>query len=303
MNPRPQNMFFLGKGGVGKSTVSALTALSLSDDGFKVLLMSMDPAHNQSDIFGIPLSEKPYKLDDRLTLKEVDIEWWVKKYVNRVQREIKDTYNYLTALNLENYFDVIKFSPGIEEYALLLAFCEIRKQFAKHDFILFDMPPTALTLKFFGLPKLSVAWLNKLQELRELILKKRGILSRIQLGEKEWEQDKILNRLKKQMVYYQEINAVFSDQNLTSINLVMNTDLLSANESQLIKEQLSALDIKIANVIINKYRDNDVAGLESKFLNTAYHKVDISNDPLTVLSNLREYLKNRSATFTRIAGA
>ena len=85
-------------------------------------------------------------------------------------------------MNLDNYFDVIKFSPGIEEYALLLAFNDVGRAFAKYDFILFDMPPTALALKFFGLPKVSQEWLNKLQELREQILKKRHILSRIKLG-------------------------------------------------------------------------------------------------------------------------
>jgi anion-transporting ArsA/GET3 family ATPase len=48
---KPQLLFFIGKGGVGKSTTSALTSIYLASKPYKTLLVSMDPAHNQCDIF------------------------------------------------------------------------------------------------------------------------------------------------------------------------------------------------------------------------------------------------------------
>ncbi|MBW2538642.1 MAG: AAA family ATPase [Deltaproteobacteria bacterium] len=48
---KPINIFFVGKGGVGKSTSAALNAVFLAQKGFRVLIVSLDPAHNQSDIF------------------------------------------------------------------------------------------------------------------------------------------------------------------------------------------------------------------------------------------------------------
>ena len=166
MNSNTINIFFLGKGGVGKSTSSALTALHLVNSGKKVLLASMDPAHNQSDILQIKLSEKSKEIRPNFFAKEVDVNYWVKKYLDDVTSQIKHSYSYLTAFNLESYLDVIKFSPGIEEYALLTAYKEIRKTNPDKDYIIFDMPPTALTLKFLGLPKISNLWLEKLLDLR-----------------------------------------------------------------------------------------------------------------------------------------
>jgi arsenite/tail-anchored protein-transporting ATPase len=66
------NLFFLGKGGVGKSTSAALTALFLSQRGSRVLLVSLDPAHNQSDIFERALADKPVEIASRLTAIEID---------------------------------------------------------------------------------------------------------------------------------------------------------------------------------------------------------------------------------------
>jgi len=69
----PQIYFFIGKGGVGKSTSSALTAVHLAAAGRRTLLVSMDPAHNQRDIFDTPFSEKPRPVADGLSVKEIDL--------------------------------------------------------------------------------------------------------------------------------------------------------------------------------------------------------------------------------------
>ena len=73
--------FYLGKGGVGKSTSSALNAIHLAEKGKQVLLVSMDPAHNLSDIFEKKLSSKPYQLSENLIVIEIEISYWIKKYL------------------------------------------------------------------------------------------------------------------------------------------------------------------------------------------------------------------------------
>jgi hypothetical protein len=175
-----------GKGGVGKSTSSALTAVAAAQAGKKVLLVSLDPAHNQSDIFESKLSDKPRKIDKQLRVSELDLNKWVRLYLKGVEEQVRETYKYLTALNLEHYFKIIKYSPGIEEYALLMAYEHLTQKHNDMDYIVFDMPPTALTLRFFELPKISLLWLNQLLNLRNEILKKREIISTIKVGKKRY---------------------------------------------------------------------------------------------------------------------
>ena len=124
MNSGSQYIFYLGKGGVGKSTISALSSLKIAKDK-KVLLVSMDPAHNLSDIFEIEFSDKPHKVDRNLEVIEINIEKYIKKYLNDIEMQVSKNYSYLTSFNLDEYFKMIRYSPGIEEYALITAFNNI----------------------------------------------------------------------------------------------------------------------------------------------------------------------------------
>ena len=186
----------MGKGGVGKSTAAALNSLFLAQKGFQVLIVSLDPAHNQSDIFETRLSDKPEKIADNLMGIEIDQDYWIKQYLKDVQNQINKTYSYLTAFNLDKYFRVMKHSPGLEEYALILVFKDIEQKFGHLDFLMFDMPPTALGLKFFTLPTLSLIWIEQLLTLRQEIIKKRDLITKVKLIKKEVETDKILNKIK-----------------------------------------------------------------------------------------------------------
>ncbi len=292
MSRTVKNIFFLGKGGVGKSTSAALTALHLAQSGKKTLLVSLDPAHNQSDIFEKKCTEKPVKICENLWVKEVGLEYWVNKYLKDIQSQVKQTYSYLTAFNLEHYFDVIKFSPGIEEYALLMAYKNILDQAQDGEYLLFDMPPTALTLKFLTLPDLSLKWLEHLMKLREKIIEKRQIITKIKLGNREFEKDKILNRLNRQVKDYVALKKIFGDPSQTVLNLVLNTDKLSFSESELIRAHLAKFHIPIRNLFLNK----DKSGFDMSFVRKQYSGCGLqrfpeSPLPLIGLHNLNTYLK------------
>ncbi len=293
MEKATKNIFFLGKGGVGKSTASALTALHLAAAGHKTLLVSLDPAHNQSDIFEKKFSEKNYKINENLYVREVDTEKWIKKYLDDIQFQVKRTYSYLTAFNLENYLDIIQYSPGIEEYALLMAYKSIREKAKNIDYIIFDMPPTALTLKFLALPRLSLLWLNKLMDLRNKIIEKRKIISKVKFGKKEIERDKILNKLTRQIEDYQEIKSVFESSDKTCLNLVMNTDKLSFSESQLITDKLVKFNLQISNIFLNKYfQQFDLEEIKKQYDGCGFQLFPESKIPLLGIPVLTNYLNN-----------
>jgi arsenite-transporting ATPase len=286
------NIFFMGKGGVGKSTSAALTSVYLAQQGFKVLLASLDPAHNQSDIFERDLSDKPIKVEHNLLALEIDQDLWIKTYLKGVHDQINRTYAYLTALNLDKYFSVIKHSPGLEEYALILAFKDICKDFAKNDFLIFDMPPTALSLKFFSLPTLSLIWIEHLLELREEIIEKKELITKIKLMKKEIERDKVLKKIKDLRHDYETLKNAFESRQQTQINLVLNPDKLSFAESIRILHSLKDIKISLNHIIYNKMQpDSSCAEIDEVFENIPMLNFPYSETPLIGIDSLQKFLK------------
>lgn len=294
----PINCFFMGKGGVGKSTSSTLFSLSLVQNGHKVALISMDPAHNLSDIFRIPLSDRPSQLEKGLQVMEVDQEKWIRDYLKDIQQQIQRSYAYLTSFNLLHYFDVIRFSPGLEEYALILAFQKIRQQFSTYDYLVFDMPPTALALKFFNLPLLSLIWTDKLLTLRKEIIEKRKLITRIKLLRKERETDKVLNRIGEQQALFSDLKEMFSDHQSTRVNLVLNPDDLSFSESIRIIERLQEMSIAVNQLLLNKTRSlSENATIEKAYPRIPLERIPLSETELNGAETLKNFLANNPIQF------
>ena len=286
------NMFFMGKGGVGKSTAAALNSLFLAQKGFQILIVSLDPAHNQSDIFETSLSDKPTKIADNLMGIEIDQGYWIRRYLKDVQNQIKRTYAYLTSFNLEKYFEVIKYSPGLEEYALILVFKDIMKKFGHLDFLMFDMPPTALGLRFFTLPTLSLIWIEQLVALRQEIIQKRDLITKVKLIKKEVETDKILNKINEMKKDYQNLKDIFEDSNQTLINIVLNPDKLSLAESTRIVEALHDITITCSQIINNKMQlHSSCDDINTTFSDIPICQCPYSETPLIGLTNLEQFLK------------
>ena len=287
------NIFYMGKGGVGKSTSAALNSLFLAQRGFDVLLVSLDPAHNQSDIFEKRLSDKPKQIVPHLKAIEIDQDYWIRRYLKDVHDQINRTYRYLTSFNLEKYFDVIKHSPGLEEYALILAFNEMRRKFSRMDFLIFDMAPTALSLKFFNLPALSLIWIKHLLALRKDIIQKREIITKVRLMKKEIETDKVLSRIEGSIHDYTSLKDLFEDPEKTKINLVLNPDQLSLAESRRIVLGLKEINIFLSQIIVNKIKSNSsLEHINREFKKIPMLHASFSETPLIGIEVLKKYLQS-----------
>jgi len=260
-------VFFLGKGGVGKTTCAAAFALGAST-AKKTLVVSLDPAHNLGDVFGMRLGDVPKRVADNLYAIEVDFEKMISKHLKSLTDKIKDIYGHLRVLNLDRYVDVLRHSPGIEEYATLDKIMEILKsnvENREYDIIVFDTPPTGLTLRIMALPSISAIWVEKLMKLREAILDRRRIIEEF-TGEKtravikgkefevpsDKEEDPIykeLVRMKKEIDF---INSIIRDSKVSMTVLVVNPEALPIFEAKRALEFLSKLGINVQYVIVNK---------------------------------------------------
>jgi arsenite-transporting ATPase len=230
-------------------------------------------------------------------VKEVDADFWIEKYLKESQRQITRTYRYESAFNLQNYFNVLQFSPGLEEYALLLAFEDIVHKFDALDFIVFDMAPTALSLRFFSLPFITLIWLEELLKLRMQIHKKKEIISKIKFGKSEIEQDNVKRKLGAMIHNYEHLGQHFLSE-ATQVHLVMNNDRLSLSEALRIREKLIAIGIGIHKVTINKLtRDEATEVIDEAFGNCSITRLPLAPGGLVGYATLENYLQGMGAAF------
>ena len=255
--------FFLGKGGVGKTTLSGAFALSLAREGKKVLVASLDPAHNLGDILETKLSGEPVAIESNLDALEVDLAYWVDKYLSESRAQMKANYAYNTTFNLDSFFNIIKYSPGTEEYAVLWAIEDIHCRLGPlYDIVVFDTPPTALSLRFLSLPVISGLWVKELRQLREKILSKRQTVARINpdspIAESciDKDDDKVYGKLKNIGLRLRGLEHLFAKESFISV--IVNPDQLSVDEALRIQEELSRLGIPISAMCINKKGVSDM---------------------------------------------
>lgn len=204
-------------------------------------------------------------MSDTLTLKEVDLQKLSKEYLTREIDVLTGTYSYLKAINLDNYFSILKYSPGIEEYALLTSIEDTIRNETEFDYIIFDTPPTGLTLRFLALPRVTITWIERLSQIRRMILEKRYTIRRLRgpLDDQETlltyreEDDDALNRLKRLDKNYQSLTTILQGPQC-GVVLVYNPDVLSLRESERLMEGLRDLKLPLRLLINNKVTADNV---------------------------------------------
>lgn len=154
-NP-PPNLFFTGKGGVGKTTTSTATAIALAESGKKVLLVSTDPASNLDQVLGLPLSAEPVQVPDVAGLYAANVDpveaaaAYREKMVGPYRGVLPDAAVRSMEEQLSGACTVE--IAAFNEFARLMGNPEAAKGY---DHIIFDTAPTGHTLRLLSLP---AAW-------------------------------------------------------------------------------------------------------------------------------------------------
>jgi arsenite-transporting ATPase len=160
------------------------------------------------------------------------------------------------------------------------------------------MPPTAVALRFFNLPSLSLIWLDQLEKLRLEIYKKKEIISRIKFAGKEFEKDKVLNKIKEIKETYLKLKIIFQNKenknNFTGPYIIFNHDLLSINETKRIINDLENFDIPVQGIICNNKQNMDLDHnlLKTIPLSNKIKFIPFSREPLIGEQALNKFINS-----------
>ena len=164
---------------------------------------------------------------------------------------------------------------------------------AQMDAMVFDMAPTALTLRFFSLPTISLVWLKELLPLRELICRKKEIIATIRRGKGRLGQDRVTARIQALAERHTRLQRRFIDER-THMHLVMNADRLSLSEALRIRNRLEDLSINVDRVVVNKVRPGDgAAALAGQIESRRVAFLPLADDALVGLASLQTYAQRQ----------
>lgn len=231
---------FTGKGGTGKTTLSAATAIHYAKVGKNTLIASIDPAHSLSDCLGTHLNSKPAEITKNLFGIEIDS----KEALKRDRFLIKHMHNILKSLGIHD-IDILETLPGIDEamaYDMLIEFIEN----GDYDCIVFDTAPSGHALRFLSIPGNIDDWLKKSFRAGRQISSLLSVAKRMRIEGPSYKQEhEERDRMSK-------IYKILTNQEYSSISVVTLPEKMSIAETERDVITLISYGLPVKEIIINQ---------------------------------------------------
>ncbi|MBN1188550.1 MAG: ArsA family ATPase [Dehalococcoidales bacterium] len=221
-------LLYTGKGGVGKTTVAAATALSCAGRGYRTLVMSTDTAHSLADSFNLSAGQTPTALADNLWAQETELAGTV----NEQWAIVQQWFSTLLAWRgiKEVVADEMAFLPGMEELSYLLYLVNYAES-GQYDVIVVDSAPTGETMRLLGFPEMLNWWMKRLFPVQRRVAKAvRPVLKpvlNIPVPD-----DEVLDSVQQLFPQINKMRDLLSDPQITSMRLVVNPEKMVIKQTQ-----------------------------------------------------------------------
>jgi arsenite/tail-anchored protein-transporting ATPase len=247
-------ILYSGKGGVGKTSISAATGLELARRGYKTLVMSVDPAHSLSDAFDL---EKDLMDHEAGRLVNVAKNLWIQEVdvLEEISRHWNSVYAYVAALlnvsGLEQTLaEELAIFPGMEEVSSLLYVNQYVRE-KTFDVVLLDCAPTGESLRFVSIPTTLEWYMSKIFKLERRVASVMRpmihTLAGVPLPEEEYFQN--LEALHRKL---SGIDKLMADPKVTTVRLVTNPEKVVLKETQRAFTYFCLYGLTVDAVIINR---------------------------------------------------
>ena len=250
--PDRRYVMFGGKGGLGKTTLSATSAFWLASQGKRVLLFSVDPQASLSDIFQRDIFGKgPVPIMENLWAQEVDADRRIREYQEEIRKKILDMYGFeQVPAEIDNYISAASAEPAMEESAIFDAVVDIIVQ-GDYDYYIYDLVPLGHALYYLSMAKVYDEWITKISRLREDMRQYDQVAATMR-REQTLEQDQILAEL----VYIKErINTssrILTDKKRTAFFFVVVPERMIILDTKKAAELFARFDVPLSGYIVNR---------------------------------------------------
>ncbi len=249
-------IIYTGKGGVGKTSVAAATALRAAAKGHRTVIISTDAAHSLSDSLEFQLSGKVTQIAKNLDGIEVDIQYELENRWKEIQAYLSD---FLASQGMDAVTaKEMAVFPGMELMSALFYIEEFHKE-KRYDVVVMDTAPTADTLRLLAFPDTANWYFDRLfHMLRNVIRVARATVGKFMstpLPTDKFLKD--IESLKERLAYVKDL---LSDPEVTSVRLVINPEKMVISETQRAYTYLCLYGYTVESVIVNRVVPEDYAG-------------------------------------------
>ena len=256
--PDRRYIMFGGKGGLGKTTLSATSAFWLAGQGKRVLLFSVDPQASLSDIFQKDIFGKgPVPIVENLWAQEVDADRRIREYQDEIRKKILDMYGFdKVPEEIDNYIAAASAEPAMEESAIFDAVVDIIVQ-GDYDYYIYDLVPLGHALYYLSMAKVYDEWINKITKLRGDMRQYDQVAATMR-REETMQEDHILSEL---MYIKERINAssqILTDKKRTAFFFVVVPEEMIILDTLKAAALFAKFDVPLSGYIVNRVLPADL---------------------------------------------
>jgi len=240
--------FFSGKGGVGKTTLAAATAVCLARSGKRVLVTSTDPAHSLSDVFDREIGHQGVVIEPSLRALEIDSSARWREATgdadpgrrrSRIERALGDAMKMLGD------------APGVDEFVSLELLLECMSS-DQYDAVVFDTAPTGHTLRLLLLPQMLDGWIGRMLTLRRYFSRIGRAFKKLVPRSRRAEDADLSGNLQQARDRVMLARQLICDPQRTHFSLVTIPEAMSTLETLRTLEQLKQNGIRVGQVLVNQ---------------------------------------------------
>jgi arsenite/tail-anchored protein-transporting ATPase len=250
--PERRYIMFGGKGGLGKTTLSATCAYWLARQGKRVLLFSVDPQASLSDIFQRDIFGKgAVPIVENLWAQEIDADRRIREYQDEIRQKILDMYGFdRVPEEIDSYIASASAEPAMEESAIFDAVVDIIVK-GDYDYYIYDLVPLGHALYYLSMAKVYDEWINKITRLREEMGQYDQVAATMRRQDKV-EEDKILEELKYIKNRINTSSQILTDKQRTAFFFVLVPEEMIIVDTRKAAELFARFDVPISGYVVNR---------------------------------------------------
>jgi arsenite-transporting ATPase len=253
-NAAVKYILFGGKGGLGKTTLSAATSYWLAKKGKKVCIFSTDPQASLTDIFERRIfGQGEVEITKNLFALEIDADKRILEYQTEIRQKIKDMYKMDTIPEeVEEYINSSSAEPAMAESATFDAMVELMMS-GRYDYYIFDMMPHGHAIRFLGMADILDQWVAKILEVRKKAgeYKEAASVLGAQRGGLAQE-DYVLKELEFIRERLDFVSKMVRDKTHTAFFYVLIPELMPILDTREALKMFKAFDVTVSGVVVNQ---------------------------------------------------